>query len=116
MSCARYCECRINKIATIVVGRTSNIEYFAQLVNDKTQNFAINSGGEVLVIYDNVKVACKERGLSVQELEKALGFSRSSIYKWNKHSPNIEKVKAVAEYLNKPIEYFLEEKEARKWK
>lgn len=63
------------------------------------------------MIYDNVKIACKERGLSVQELEKALGFSRSSIYKWNKHSPNIEKAKAVAEYLNKPIEYFLEEKE-----
>lgn len=29
---------------------------------------------EVTMIYDNVKIACKERGLSVQELEKTLDF------------------------------------------
>ena len=59
-------------------------------------------------IYDNVKSACKENGISVLELETKLGFARSSIYKWNKNTPGIDKVKAVAEELKKPIEYFLE--------
>ena len=61
-------------------------------------------------IYDNVKKACKENNISVTELEESLGFSRSSIYKWSKHTPNVEKLKAVANKLDKPMEYFLEEK------
>lgn len=59
-------------------------------------------------IYENVKAACKEKGISVLELEESLGFARSSIYKWNINTPGVDKVKAVAEKLGKPIEYFLE--------
>lgn len=59
-------------------------------------------------IYENVKAACKEKGISIMELEEALGFARSSIYKWNTNTPGVDKVKAVAEKLGKPIEYFLE--------
>lgn len=59
-------------------------------------------------LYENVKKAAKEKGISVMELEESLGFARSSIYKWNKNIPGVDKVKAVAEKLEKPIEYFLE--------
>lgn len=62
----------------------------------------------MLPIYDNVKEACKEKGISVMELEEELNFARSSIYKWNKHLPSVEKLKKVAERLEKPMEYFLE--------
>lgn len=58
-------------------------------------------------IYANVKMACREVGISVHALEKELNFPRSSICKWDKNTPGIDKVKAVAEELNKPIEYFL---------
>lgn len=58
-------------------------------------------------IYDNIKQACKEMGISVQDLEKELGFSRSSMYKWKKHKPSAEKLQAVAKKLDKPMEYFL---------
>ena len=61
-------------------------------------------------IYDNVKEACKECGISISELEEELGFARSSIYKWNKHRPSVEKLKKVAERLEKPMDYFLEDK------
>ena len=47
----------------------------------------------------------KERYL-VSELEKELNFARSSIYKWNKNIPSAEKLKKVAERLDKPMEYF----------
>lgn len=59
-------------------------------------------------IYENVKLACKENGISISELEERLGFARSSIYKWNTSTPGVNKVKSVADYLKKPIEYFLE--------
>lgn len=62
-----------------------------------------------MAIYDNVKNACKERGISVAELEETLGFARSSIYKWDKHCPSVEKLKKVADKLGVSIEYFLEE-------
>lgn len=60
-------------------------------------------------IYDKVKVACKECGITVNSLEETLGFARSSIYKWSSHKPSAEKLMAVAKELKKPIEYFLEE-------
>lgn len=64
-----------------------------------------------MAIYDNVMVACKEKGISVSELEKELNFARSSIYKWNKNIPSAEKLKMVAERLDKPMEYFFIETE-----
>ena len=67
-------------------------------------------GGRKLQIYDNVKEACKENGVTISELEEEIGFPRGSIYKWNKHLPNVEKLKSVSKRLGKPMEYFLEEK------
>ena len=64
-------------------------------------------GGETVPIYDNVKKACSEKGISVKALEAKLDFPRGSIYKMNEHSPNILKVQAMAEELGKPIEFFL---------
>lgn len=58
-------------------------------------------------IYENVQAACKDKGISVAELERQLGFTRSLIYKWDAHEPNVFKVQKVADYLEKPIEYFL---------
>lgn len=60
-----------------------------------------------MAIYENVKKACAERGTSVFALESKLGFPRGSIYKWNKNIPGVDKVKAVADELEKPVEYFL---------
>jgi hypothetical protein len=60
-----------------------------------------------LSIYQNVKTACLESNITVNALEKELNFPRSSICKWDKNTPGIDKVKAVADYFQKPIEYFL---------
>lgn len=60
-------------------------------------------------IYKNVKNACSEAGISITALEAKLGFPRSSICKWDVNTPGVDKVKAVAEELKKPIEFFLEQ-------
>ena len=59
-------------------------------------------------IYKNVKNACSEAGITITALEAKLGFTRSSICKWDVNTPGVDKVKAVAEELKKPIEFFLE--------
>lgn len=58
-------------------------------------------------IYENVKNACSEKGITVTGLEKKLGFSRGSICKWDTHNPNVLKMSAVSKELGKPIDYFL---------
>ena len=58
-------------------------------------------------IYKKVKKACAEENISVSYLEKKLDFPRSSICKWDKNTPGIDKVKAVSDYFNKPIEDFI---------
>lgn len=64
-------------------------------------------GGENL-LYDNVKLLCEKRGISVWRMEKDLGFSNSSICKWNENEPGIRKVQKVADYLGVPIEKLLD--------
>ena len=63
------------------------------------------------MLYDNVKKLCEEKGVSILSLEKALGFPRSSICKWNENEPGIRKVQKVADYLEVSIEELLAEDE-----
>jgi hypothetical protein len=59
-------------------------------------------------LYSKVRSACADKGTTVFALEQQLGFPRSSIAKWDAHTPSFEKVSAVAKALDKPLEYFAE--------
>ena len=59
-------------------------------------------------LYTNVKTAGLEKGISVKSLEEKLGFPRSSICKWDVNTPGVDKVKAVADELGKPINDLLD--------
>ena len=60
------------------------------------------------MIYKKVKELCEKKNVSIYRVEKDLGFSASSIVKWKYAGPAADKLKAVADYFNVPIEYFLE--------
>lgn len=60
-------------------------------------------------IYDNVKAACKEKGITISKLETDLGFPRSSISKWNTNEPSVSRVKKVADYLKVDIKQLISE-------
>ena len=62
------------------------------------------------MIYEKVKELCEKKKVSIYRVEKDLGFSASSIVKWKNAIPAADKLKAVADYFNVPIEYFLEER------
>ena len=68
------------------------------------------NGGE-MVLYDNVKRICDEKGISVWRLEKDLGLSNRSVSKWNESEPGIHKEQKVAKYLGVSIEKLLIESE-----
>lgn len=58
-------------------------------------------------MYQKIQKLCKKHGITVSELERKMEFPRGSIYKWNEHIPNVEKVKKVAEFFDVSIESLL---------
>ena len=61
------------------------------------------------MIYEKVKRLAKDKGVSINQIEKELDFSVSTISKWNKSNPTSEKLKKVADYFGVTMEYLLED-------
>ena len=51
-----------------------------------------------------IKALCKQRGITVAELERSVGLGNGTIGKWNGKSPGINQVKAVADFFNVGID------------
>lgn len=51
------------------------------------------------VLYEKIKKLADDRGVSINQIESELGFSRGSIYKWDKNVPSVFKIKQVADYF-----------------
>lgn len=51
------------------------------------------------MIFTNILELCKESGISVAKLERETGLGNATIRGWSTSSPTVEKLKAVAEYL-----------------
>ncbi|MFI3805457.1 helix-turn-helix domain-containing protein [Vagococcus fluvialis] len=65
--------------------------------------------------YEKIKVLTKERGLSVRELEKRLGYSNGYFSKWKTVSPNSDGLSKVADYFNVSVDYLLGREEKPKY-
>lgn len=58
---------------------------------------------------EKIKKLCKERGISINDLEKACGIGRNTIYKWGESSPTVDNLKAVAEFFGRTVDDLLKE-------
>lgn len=47
---------------------------------------------------------CRERGMSLAELERQAGLANRTIYKWDESVPSVEKVLAVADVLGVTVD------------
>lgn len=75
-------------------------------------NCAKFSGVITMGLYERIKDLAKERGYSINRLEKELGFARSSINKFNTNKPSIDKIQQIADLLNISVDMITgEEKE-----
>ncbi len=63
-------------------------------------------------LYEKIRDVAKSKGYSVNRLEQELGFARSSINKFNKNKPSIEKLQQIADFLNVSLDYLLTGQEA----
>lgn len=50
-------------------------------------------------MYDTIKDLCKEKKLSIKDLEAAIGVGQHTIYRWDDKTPAFDKVVAVADYF-----------------
>ena len=60
-----------------------------------------------MTLKDRVKKLAQERGISLPALEAELGFGNSTIVKWDKSTPNADKLNAVDKYFDVTIDYLL---------
>lgn len=51
----------------------------------------------------HIRKVCAERGTTIAKVEKAIGFNKV-IYNWDKYTPSIDKVAAVADYFGMSID------------
>ena len=58
-------------------------------------------------LYELIRDIAKSKGYSVNKLEKELGFARSSINKFNKNKPSVEKLQQIADLLEVSLDYLL---------
>lgn len=57
---------------------------------------------------ENIKRLCRERGISLAELEQACGLGTRSTYKWGESAPSVERVKRVADYFGVTVDELLQ--------
>lgn len=61
------------------------------------------------MIYEKIKNLAKDKGVSINQVEKDLKFSTSTISKWNNSNPTSEKLNQVATYFGVTMESLLKE-------
>jgi len=66
-----------------------------------------------MTILRRIQVLCSEFGLNPSKLESELGFGKGTLYKWDKSSPNSDKLIKVAEFFGVSIDWLLGASEFR---
>lgn len=66
-----------------------------------------------MTIRDRIRELANQKGLSLPALEAELGFGNGTIVKWDKASPNSDKLAKVADYFNVSLDYLLGRDSAR---
>lgn len=58
-------------------------------------------------LLNRLKDLCKERGITIAQVERGAGLALTTIAKWNRITPGIDKVASVADYLGISIDELL---------
>lgn len=60
-----------------------------------------------MTIRDRIKVLANNKGMSLPNVESVLGFGNGTILKWDKNTPNADKLSKVADYFDVSVDYLL---------
>ena len=64
-----------------------------------------------MTLKERVKNLCKSNGISMNQLEKELGFATGYISKLDKSTPNSKNIQKIADYFNVSVDYLISGKE-----
>lgn len=56
---------------------------------------------------EKIKELCRQKGVSITQLEQSLGLSNKAIYRWDEQMPSIDRVKKVADYFGVTVDYLI---------
>lgn len=62
-------------------------------------------------LYERIRDVAKSKGYSINRLEQELGFARSSINKFNKNKPSIDKLQQIADLLDVTVDCLMNSQE-----
>jgi len=65
------------------------------------------------LLYQNIVVLCKGKGISIAKLEKETGLGNGTVGRWEKSSPSVENVKKVADYFKVSVDYLISQSAAQ---
>ncbi|HEL0635538.1 TPA: helix-turn-helix transcriptional regulator [Streptococcus equi subsp. zooepidemicus] len=57
--------------------------------------------------FKKIKELCKQRGITLIQLEETLGYSRNTLYKLKTQKPNAERIAEIADYFHVSTDYLL---------
>ena len=60
---------------------------------------------------ERIKTLCKENGITVNKLEKTLGFGTGYVAKLDNSTPNTAKIQLIADFFNVSLDYLMNGKE-----
>lgn len=66
-----------------------------------------------MTLRDRIKSLANDKGMSLPMLEAELGFGNGTIVKWDKASPNSDKLAKVADYFHVSIDFLLGREDER---
>lgn len=58
-------------------------------------------------LVERIKTLCKEKKITIAELERKTGISNGQIRKWDSSIPGVDKLEAIADYFNVGTDYLL---------
>ena len=56
---------------------------------------------------ERIKTLCKEKGITVNKLEKTLGFGTGYVAKLDNSTPNAAKIKMIADFFGVTVDYLM---------
>lgn len=65
-----------------------------------------------MTLKERIKQLCKNNGISMNQLEKELGFAVGYISKLDKSTPNSKYIQRIADYFNVSVDYLMTGKES----
>ena len=59
------------------------------------------------MIFERIKELCRKNNISIYKLENEMGFSHTTIAKWEKVSPRVNNLKKVADYFGVTVDFLI---------